>query len=155
MLSRVQLFETPWTVAHQAPLSMGFFRQEYWSGLPFPPPGDLPNPGIKPESPMSPALQEDSLPAESLGSPQYAICTTAERSLLSYTVRSFSPWAPSLCQVLCCASDPKRSQSWFLSSGSPQWWEAKKQSVRDTDQQDSDRARVGSLWKHQTQLGMK
>ena len=50
----------PWTVAHQAPLSMGFFRQEYWSGLPFPPPGDLPNPGIEPESPMSPALQADS-----------------------------------------------------------------------------------------------
>ena len=46
LLSRVQLFETPWTVAHQAPLSMGFPRQEYWSGLPCPPPGDLPNPGI-------------------------------------------------------------------------------------------------------------
>ena len=42
---------TPWTVAHQAPLSMGFPRQEYWSGLPFPPPGDLPDPGIEPESP--------------------------------------------------------------------------------------------------------
>ena len=48
---------TPWTVAHQAPLSMGFSRQEYWSGLPFPSPGDLPNPGIKPRSP---ALQADS-----------------------------------------------------------------------------------------------
>ena len=48
----VQLFATPWTVAHQAPLSMGFSRQEYWSGLPFPPPGDLPNPGIKPASPV-------------------------------------------------------------------------------------------------------
>ena len=47
--SHVQLFETPWTVAHQAPLSMEFFRQEYWSGLPFPPPGDLPNPGIEPK----------------------------------------------------------------------------------------------------------
>ena len=43
--------ETPWTVAHQAPLSMGFSRQEYWSGLPCPPPGDLPNPGIEPRSP--------------------------------------------------------------------------------------------------------
>ena len=49
---------TPWTVACQAPLSMGFSRQEYWSGLPFPSPGDLPNPGIKPRSP---ALQSDSL----------------------------------------------------------------------------------------------
>ena len=47
----VQLFAAPWTVAHQAPLSMGFPRQEYWSGMPFPSPGDLPNPGIKPTSP--------------------------------------------------------------------------------------------------------
>ena len=45
------ILATPWTVAHQAPLSMGFSRQEYWSGLPFPSPGDLPNPGIKPVSP--------------------------------------------------------------------------------------------------------
>ena len=49
-------------VAHQAPLSMGFSRQEYWNGLPFPPPGDLPNPGIKPVSPVSPALQVTSVP---------------------------------------------------------------------------------------------
>ena len=49
-LSRIQLFVTPLTVDCQAPLSMGFFRQEYWSGLPFPPPGDLPNPGIEPTS---------------------------------------------------------------------------------------------------------
>ena len=54
--SRVLLFPTPWTIARQAPQSMGFLRQEYWSGLPCPPPGDLPNPGIKPESLMSPAL---------------------------------------------------------------------------------------------------
>ena len=50
-LSRVRLFETPWTVAYQAPRSMGFSRQEYWSGLPFPSPGDLPNPGIESRSP--------------------------------------------------------------------------------------------------------
>ena len=50
LLSRVRLFATPWTVARQAPLSMGFSRQEYWSGLPFPSPGDLCNPGIKPRS---------------------------------------------------------------------------------------------------------
>ena len=60
-LSRVRLFVTPWTVAHQAPLSMEFSRQEYWSELPFPSPGDLPDPGIKP---MSPALQADALPSE-------------------------------------------------------------------------------------------
>ena len=59
--SHVWLFVTPWTIAHQAPLSMGIFRQEYWSGLPCPSPGDLPDPGIKP---ISPALQMDSLPAE-------------------------------------------------------------------------------------------
>ena len=56
LLSHVQLFVTPWTVACQAPLSTGFSWQEYWSRLPFPPPGDLPNPGIKPASPESPAL---------------------------------------------------------------------------------------------------
>ena len=54
--SRVQLCATPWTVAHQAPLSMGFSRQEYWSGLPCPPPGDLPIPGMEPVSLMSTAL---------------------------------------------------------------------------------------------------
>ena len=60
-LSRVQLFATPWTAAYQAPPSMGFSRQECWSGLPFPSPGGLPNPGIEPGSP---ALQADALPSE-------------------------------------------------------------------------------------------
>ena len=55
-LSHDQLFATPWTVDCQAPLSMEFFRQEYWSGLPFPPAGDLSYPRIKPMSPVSPAL---------------------------------------------------------------------------------------------------
>ena len=62
MLSRfghVQLFATLWAVAHQTPLSMGFSRQEDWSGLPCPSPGYLPNPGIKPMSPTAPALQVD------------------------------------------------------------------------------------------------
>ena len=54
--SSLQLFVTPWTVAYQAPLSKGFSRQEYWSGLPCPPPGDLPDPGIELVSLMSPAL---------------------------------------------------------------------------------------------------
>ena len=61
LLSRVRLFATPWTVAYQAPLSMGFSRQEYWSGLPFPSPGDLPDPGIEPGSP---ALEADALTSE-------------------------------------------------------------------------------------------
>ena len=63
-LSHVRLFVTPWTVVHQAPLSMGFSRQEDWSGLPFPSPGHLDNPGIKPGSP---ALQADALPSEPSG----------------------------------------------------------------------------------------
>ena len=57
VLSHVQIFVTPCTVAHQAPLSMGVSRQEYWSGLLYPPPGALPEPGIEPTSPVSPALQ--------------------------------------------------------------------------------------------------
>ena len=60
-LSRVRLFATLWTVAYQAPPSMGFSRQECWSGLPFPSPGDLPDPGIEP---VSPALQADAWPSE-------------------------------------------------------------------------------------------
>ena len=52
-------FATPWTVTHQASLPMELSRQEYWSGLPFPPPADLPDPGMEPESPASPALQTD------------------------------------------------------------------------------------------------
>ena len=68
--SHVQLFVTPWTVALQVPLSMRFSRQEYWSGLPCPPSEDLPNPGIKPKSSPSPALQVDSLPLSHQGSPQ-------------------------------------------------------------------------------------
>ena len=63
-LSRVRLFATPWTVVYQVPPSVGFSRQEYWSGLPFPSPGDLPNPGIEPRSPM---LQADALPSEPPG----------------------------------------------------------------------------------------
>ena len=66
LLSCVQLFGTPWTVAHQALLSMEFSWQEYWSGLPFPSSGDLPDPGIEPRSP---ALQAGSLPSEPLGKP--------------------------------------------------------------------------------------
>ena len=69
MLRHVWLFVTVWTVACQDPLSVEFPRQEYWSGLPFPSPGDLPNPGIEPESPTSPALQVDSLLLSHQGSP--------------------------------------------------------------------------------------
>ena len=64
LLSRVLFFATLWTVAHRAPPSMGFSRQEYWCGLPFPSPGDLPDPGIEPRSP---ALQADALTSEPPG----------------------------------------------------------------------------------------
>ena len=63
-LSHARLFVTPWTVGHQAPPSMGFPRQEYWSGLPFPSPGYLPDPGIEPRPP---ALQADALTSEPPG----------------------------------------------------------------------------------------
>ena len=63
-LSRVRLFATPWNIVHQAPPSMGFSRQEYWSAFPLPSPGDLPDPGIEPRSP---ALQADALPSEPSG----------------------------------------------------------------------------------------
>ena len=68
LLSFVRLFVTPWTVTYHVTLTMGFSRQECWSGLPFPSPGDLPDPGIKPRSP---ALQADSLPWEPPGKPIY------------------------------------------------------------------------------------
>ena len=71
MLSCVCLFAIPWTVARQAPLSMGFFRQEYWGRLPPPPPGDLSDPGVKPVSHASPHWQADSLPPSHLESPTY------------------------------------------------------------------------------------
>ena len=65
-LSHIRFFVTPWTVAHQAPPSMEFSRQKYWSGLPFPSPVDLPDPGIEPGSP---ALLADTLPSEPPGKP--------------------------------------------------------------------------------------
>ena len=68
-------FATPWTVAHQAPLSLGFRKQEYWSGLPCPPPGDLPNPKVEPESPVAPVLQADSLPLCPLSGEAHAYST--------------------------------------------------------------------------------
>ena len=79
-LSRVQLFATPWTIAHQAPPSMEFSRQEYWSGLPFPSPGDLPHPGIEPGSPT---LQANTLPSEPPGKYHSDAATAAAKSLQS------------------------------------------------------------------------
>ena len=73
LLSRVRLFATPWTVACQAPLSMEFSRQEYQSGLPFPSPGDLPDPGVEARPPASPAA---SLPSEPKSSVKFSVPVT-------------------------------------------------------------------------------
>ena len=75
-----RLFVTPWTVSCRVPLSMGFARQAYWSGLPFPTAGDLPNPGMEPASPGPLALQADSLPPELSGKPiqYYKVGTNAD-----------------------------------------------------------------------------
>ena len=87
----VQLFATPWTAACQAPLSVGFSRQEYWSGLPFPSPGDLPEVGIQPVSLMSPALQI-LYHQHHLGSPSDSrvICNYLMTSLIIYQFSKFS-----------------------------------------------------------------
>ena len=79
-LSRVQLFATPWTVAYQAPQSMEFSRQEYWSVLPFPSPGDLPDPGTEPRSP---ALQADALLSEPPGKPIQYKAVSSPRPVLT------------------------------------------------------------------------
>ena len=115
-LSCVQLFATPWTVAYQAPPSMGFSRQEYWSGLPFPSPEDLPDPGIEPRSPT---LQADSLQSKPPGKPKntgvgslsllYGNFLTQEsnwgllhcRRILYQLSYLGSPFSILLCQFLC------------------------------------------------------
>ena len=81
LLSHVWLFATPWTVVHQVPPSMGFSRQEYRRGLPFPSPGNLPDPGIKPRSP---ALQADALTSEPPGKPM----------LIEHPIFSLSAYLP-------------------------------------------------------------
>ena len=82
MLSHVRLFATSWTIACQAPLFMGFPRQEHWNGLPFPSPGGLPRPGIEPKIP---ALQADSLPLAPPGKPQIKQCFAHKKSLKQAT----------------------------------------------------------------------
>ena len=74
-LSHVRVFATPWAVAYQAPLSMRFPRLEYWSGLPFPSPGDLPDRGIEPMSPASPALADGFFTAKPSGNYSFSIPT--------------------------------------------------------------------------------
>ena len=98
--SCVWLFVTPWTIACQAPLSMELSRQEYWNGLPCPPPGDLPDAGFEPESPMSPALQGDTLPLSHQGRPDKITlnsCKPPKDYLLKYHIQvSPVPTAPEM-----------------------------------------------------------
>ena len=88
-LQLCQILCTPWTVAHQAPLSMGFSRQEYYSRLSCPPPGDLANPGIEPASPVTPALQADSLLLSHWGNSKYVLLS--ERSQSEKTIYYMIP----------------------------------------------------------------
>ena len=101
-LSPVRLFATPWTVAHQAPPSMGFSRQEYWSGLPFPSPGDLPNPGIEPRSPT---LQADALtsapPGKPVGEPVWKLKSRNPGSISFQNVENSIPGPPGMHWPLC------------------------------------------------------
>ena len=91
--SRVRLFATLWMVAHQAPLTMGFSRQEYWRGLPCPPPGDLPHPGMEAESLKSPPLTGEFLTASAAWeAPKY--CTFLNNNLVS--LDWLCCWDPSL-----------------------------------------------------------
>ena len=95
---------TPWTVAHQAPLSMGFSRREYWSGLPFPPPGDLPDPGIRPASLTSPALAFTSRPPGKPCKSLYPLqkkgpCSGQSAHLAKGCRDDTGPWHPSLTAI--------------------------------------------------------
>ena len=99
----------------QAPLSMGFSRQEYWSGLPCPPPGDLPDPGIEPASLASPALKSGSLPTEPPGKPiSYLICLSTYLSVSCWWCFSGESW---MIQILCVWGGPfSYNTSYFLAS---------------------------------------
>ena len=91
-LSRVRLFATPWTAAYQAPPSMEFSRQDYWSGVPFPSPGDLPDPGIKPESLMSPALAGSFFTTSATWEAPQESLLLLLLSRLSHVRRLATPW---------------------------------------------------------------
>ena len=111
-LSHVWLFATPWTVSYKAPLSMEFSRQEYWSGLLFPSPGDLPDPGIEPRSP---ALQADALPSEPPGKPQGKTCHIWKKKKVGgwgwgYVAPS-SGWADRPSSSSCYANIPTTSSA--------------------------------------------
>ena len=130
LLSRVQLFATPWTVAYQAPPSMGFSRQEYWSRLPFPSPRDLPTPGIEPQSPT---LQADALPYEPLGKPKKEINkNNVDPTILQYwnsnslTIwcKQPTPWKRPWCWERLKAGGERDDRGWdgWMASLTPWTW---------------------------------
>ena len=110
-LSRVRHFATPWTVAYHSPPSMGFSRQEYQSGLPFHPPGDLPNPRTEPRSP---ALQADALPSGAIGKPWWEgfpnVVSLSEESRWGGVVQTGNPL-------------PEATVSLCAGSGQLTWWQ--------------------------------
>ena len=95
-LSPVPLFVTPWTIVYQAPPSMGFSRQEYWNELPFPSPGDLPDPGIEPQSP---ALQAYALPSKPPGKPLMYRLKIRTESVLSHFLKALTGSASVHCEL--------------------------------------------------------
>ena len=112
LLSRVWFFATPWSVVYQAPQSMQFSRRECWSGLPFPSPGDLPNPGIEPGSP---ALQVDALPSEPPGKPKNKHCKTWPKRL--WLMKLNSLWPPNfLGQGAACECSSASKEIPFFSA---------------------------------------
>ena len=112
-LSHVQLFANPWTVAHQPSLYMGFSRQEYWSGLPFPSPGHLPDRGIQPRSPT---FQRDALTASTCNSGDPGLIPGLGRSLgegIGYPLSYF--WASRVAQLV--TNLPAMRETWVRSVG--------------------------------------
>ena len=118
--SHVWLFATLWTVGHQTLLSMGFSRQEYPNELPFPSPGDLPYPRIKPRvwlpksSPVSPALQEDSWPLSHLRSPCFALDLGPNQSAIYAASSELNESGSEPCILFLAADSTKRISKWQL-----------------------------------------
>ena len=117
VLSVMSNFAIPWTIACQYPLAMGFFQQEYWSGLPCPPPGDILNPGIDPKSPVSPALKAECIPLGHRGSLMHIIHT-----YMNIYVHTFL--YTNICACVFCCSVSKQCSTLcdpmdFSTPGSP------------------------------------
>ena len=119
-LSHVQFFEVPWTVVHQATLSMELSRQEYWSGLPFPPPWDLPDPGIKTTSPTSPGLAGGFFTTSGTWEARYGLCRHQRKKILiNHNADQFQTYltkADSQCKIVVFLYIAKRLNQ-MLSSG--------------------------------------